>query len=196
MDARSLRTREALREAVLGLAEQQPIGDVSVAALCRRADVTRDTFYRYADSPVALLAEVLADEIAELSASFTPGTPIGDAERRLLEHVISRAEIYRGAMQPLLAPAIRAELERVVRDGLVQWAQQHPGIAPDEIADDADSVRLAATYAAAGTVGAIELWLREGAHDVDWAVRAILAASPSWWLREIPSPPHMKGEMR
>ena len=38
-------------------------------------------------------------------------------------------------------------------------------------------------YAGAGTVAAIEEWLRTGElDDIDAAARTVIAASPAWWL--------------
>lgn len=183
MDARVLRSRERLHEAVLSLSAATPIADVTASAVCARAGVARDTFYRHAESPVDLLAQALSAEIAE-SMEILPRTDtIGDGERALLEHVRLRAPVYRGAMRPLLAAPIRDNLERSIRSGLELWAQLRPHIVPPAIAADPDAMAYAVAYAAAGTVGAIEQWLRSGDGDVDRAVTRILAASPEWWLR-------------
>lgn len=182
MDARSQRSREALRGAVLRLAERIPISEVTASAICAEAGVTRDTFYRHAESPTALLADALADEIAVAMQVLPRTETIGDGERALISHVHRRAEVYRGAMHPLLAAPVRHALERSIREGLVLWAGLHPHIVPALFADDTSAMRIAVAYAAAGTVGAIEEWLGSGDDDTDRAVRLILAASPEWWL--------------
>jgi AcrR family transcriptional regulator len=183
MDARSRRSRETLREAVLELSTTAPIAEVTASAICARAGVTRDTFYRHAESPVDLLADALAAEIDEARTVLPHTDAIGDGERALLEHVRRRAEVYRGAMHPLLAAPVRHNLERSIRAGLVLWAELHPHIVPAEFADDPAAMRIAVAYAAAGTVGAVEEWLRSDDDDTERAVRLILAASPEWWLR-------------
>lgn len=183
MDARSRRSRELLRAAVLDLAGRMPIADVTVSAICVEAGVTRDTFYRHAESPVDLLADALSAEIAEAMEILPRTDAIGDAERALLEHVARRADVYRGAMHPLLAAPVRSNLERSIRSGLDLWTTLHPEIVPDTFSGDLAAMRIAIAYAAAGTVGSIEEWLRNGDDDIDRAVRVILAASPEWWLR-------------
>lgn len=182
MDARSRRSRESLRTAVLTLAGRTPIADVTASAICREAGVTRDTFYRHADSPVELLADALATEIAEAMEVLPSTGTIGDGERALLAHVQHRLAVYHGAMHPLLAAPVRSNLESSIRSGLELWARMHPGILPAVFAGDEAAMRIATAYAAAGTVGAIEEWVRGGAADVDRAVELILAASPEWWL--------------
>ncbi|MCM3780414.1 hypothetical protein [Microbacterium hydrocarbonoxydans] len=160
-----------------------PIGDVTVAAICVEAGVTRDTFYRHSDSAVALLADALAAEIAEAMEILPRADAIGDGERALLEHVQRRARVYRGAMHPLLAAPVRDNLDRSIRAGLLLWVELHPEILPHAFATDTAALAIAVAYAASGTVGAIEEWLRSGDDDIDRAVRLILAASPEWWLR-------------
>lgn len=183
MDARARRSQEKLRTTVISLAAGAPIAEITVSAICREAGVTRDTFYRHAASPVDLLAVALSAEIDDLMAVLPESEAIGDGERILLEHVRRRAAVYRGAMHPLLAAPVRSNLERSIRGGLVLWARLHPHIVPAVLVDDEPAMTMAIAYAAAGTVGAIEEWLRGDDMDIDRAVEVILAASPEWWLR-------------
>lgn len=182
MDPRSMRSREALRRAALDLAADRPLAELSVAEICRAAGVTRDTFYRHAESAVLLVADALSVELDAVLSDVGDLDSLSVAEGLLLEHVRTRADVYRGALQPALAAPIRAVLERVVAAGLEDWLDRHPEIEPRAI-DDLPAREIAIAYAAGGTIAAIEVWLRSGAGDVAWATRAILAASPEWWLR-------------
>ena len=177
-----MRSRTALRAAVLQLAADKPIGIVSVAEVCRVAGVTRDTFYRHADAPVTLLADALGDELSDMLHRVSELDSLSGAEALLLEHVRSRSDVYRGALAPSLAAPVRANLEGAVAAGLADWLVRHPGSEPAGVRDPG-AREIAIAYAAGGTVAAIEVWLRSGAEDVAWATRAILAASPEWWLR-------------
>jgi len=181
MDPRVRRTQERLRAAAFELASTTRLSQISVTDLCRAAGVTRDTFYRHAAGVAELTADALAAELREVTAALGADAAIGDGERMLLEHVRARAAVYRSAMEPLLAAPVRAGLERSLRQGLEQWVKQRPGIVPAAIAGDATAVSLAVAYAAAGTVGAIEEWLRTDMADLDRAVAVILAASAGWW---------------
>src|SRR5690606_16216548 len=176
-------SREKLRATVIALAAGTPITEITASAICREAGVTRDTFYRHANSPVDLLADALAAEIDAVMTVLPESDAIGDGERVLLEHIRRRADVYRGAMHPLLAAPVRSNLERSIRGGLELWARLHPRIIPAVLDDDQMAMRMAIAYAAAGTVGAIEEWLRSGETDIERAVEVILAASPEWWLR-------------
>ena len=178
-DPRAQRSRAALRAAVLELAASQPVDDLTVAAICRRAEVTRDTFYRHATSPAALLADALAAEIDAIG----PRERLDESERDLWEHVRGRAAVYRGAMNPSLSSTVRARIEQAFRHALAEWLDEHPGALPDALRHEPGGRDLAVAYAAGGTVAAIEHWLRSGDDDIDSAARSVLAASPEWWLR-------------
>lgn len=182
MDARFLRSRTLLHAAVLVLAAEHPVRDISVSELCRRAGVTRETFYRHTPSVPDLLAAALGDELEETMARVPPTAPIGEAERALLAHVAERGAAYRNAMDPLLIAPVRSRLEQFLRAGLADLLERRPALAPTEIAGDPMAIIMAVAYAASGTVGAIEEWLRAGGDDVDRAVAIVLAASPEWWL--------------
>jgi AcrR family transcriptional regulator len=183
MDVRAQRSQERLRSAAIVLAERSAIADVTASAICQAAGVTRDTFYRHADSPLDLLAGALAAEIDALLPEPTEQQAIGESTRALLVHVRDRSAVYRGAMHPLLAAPVRSNLERRIRAGLDAWARLHPRIVPEIFVDDEPAMHVALAFAASGTVGAIEEWLRGDEPDIERAVEVILAAAPEWWQR-------------
>lgn len=190
MDPRFRRSRDALRAAVLELAAGMPVAEVSVTAICREAGVTRTTFYQHAASPTDLLADALGDEIAQVIAMFQDddgsiraGAGFRDSERALLQHIADRAVVYRGALSPHLLPQLRANIERVIRTGLVAHLHRYPSSLPrGVVATDESALHLLAAYAAGGTVAAIELWLVDEPADVERGVRLIFAASPDFWF--------------
>ncbi|NYD66361.1 TetR/AcrR family transcriptional regulator [Agromyces atrinae] len=182
MDPRARRTRERLRSAALERASNERLSQISVADVCRTAGVTRDTFYRHVSSVEELVADALAHEIAEATAGLPDDAAIGDGERVLLEHVRRRADVYRSAMDPVLAARVRASLEDALREGLLGWVERRPNIVPAEIAGDDAAMRMAIAYAAGGTIAAIEQWLRDDELDVERAVQIVLASSAAWWL--------------
>jgi AcrR family transcriptional regulator len=58
LDARVVRTREALREAMIALAAEQPLDAITVRAIAARAGVGYATFFRHYVDKEALLADV------------------------------------------------------------------------------------------------------------------------------------------
>src|ERR1700736_5666426 len=58
-DPRITRTVRAFEQAIVELASQQPVSQITVADLADRAGVTRATFYNRYGSPLELLIQVL-----------------------------------------------------------------------------------------------------------------------------------------
>jgi len=105
------------------------------------------------------------------------------AERALLAHVAEYAATYRNAMEPQLAAPLRANLEGLIRESLVRHLQRYPETLPPVVdPSDRTAVELIAAFSAAGTVGAVEVWLGEEPLDVDRGVELVLAASPRFWF--------------
>ena len=192
---RQTRTKSALALAVLELAAETPIADITVTALAQRAGITRETFYKHSSGIVDVLADSLASELAiigEANNALPATLPTGDSVFRrpteqLVEHLVARANVYRNAMNPRLDARIRELLTEYISLGLLTHLDAHPEIAPsiNGRAPDAFGRVALAAYAAAGTVGVLEEWLaRVGgseAVDHDELTEVILAAAPEWW---------------
>lgn len=104
--SRALRTRAALRRALLGECAQRPPAEISVAALVRRAGVGRATFYlHYADLEalaVDACADVVRDAVDALHAwrgtpdPVAPPLPLIDFFTGLTPH----AGLYKALLSP------------------------------------------------------------------------------------------------
>jgi len=62
-DPRITRTEQALAQAIVQLASERPVSQITVADLAERAGVTRATFYNRYSSPLELLIQVLAADL-------------------------------------------------------------------------------------------------------------------------------------
>jgi len=108
-----VRTRAALRAAILELAAQEDVSELSVVEVARRAGINRVTFYDHATSPAALLVAVLADELDEIRAALLDrdttdsGVPaaapdpldlVDRVARAVAAHVERHAAIYERAL--------------------------------------------------------------------------------------------------
>src|ERR1700732_2251370 len=62
-DPRITRTVRAFEQAIVELASQQPVSQITVADLADRAGVTRATFYNRYGSPLELLIQVLCADL-------------------------------------------------------------------------------------------------------------------------------------
>ncbi|WP_430645165.1 TetR/AcrR family transcriptional regulator [Agromyces sp. GXS1127] len=189
MDPRQARTRAVLQEAVLETVERMPLADVSVAALARGAGISRDTFYRHASSVADVLADALENRLDAAIAEFTTFDGIARerferAEHRLFAHVAEHRRIYLNSMGPGLAEPVHGMLVGRIESALADYLDEHPDVAPIAAGhlSRAEHHALYAAYGAAGTVGVIEHWLRDGAAgDADDIARSTLAVSAPWW---------------
>ncbi|BBB65225.1 TetR family transcriptional regulator [Undibacterium sp. YM2] len=105
-DRRILKTRLALREALLNLLTECAWDELSIQEICERANVGRSTFYLHFDSKDALLSESLNDLRDALIAhtdlhtevrafAFLPGLLAHMEEnRRVFRNVIGRRSGY------------------------------------------------------------------------------------------------------
>lgn len=192
MDPRARRSRDRLTAAVLAVAETGRIDDVSVSEVARAAGVTRDTFYRHSGSVVDLLAIALHEKLEAYLMEYIgadmppPGELRGvlaTAEAGLLRHVASYGPVYRTALFGQNGAPVRRSLAAFLTDNIVLALRSYPEIAPLPVGElDDQSARMIASYAASGTIGAIEVWLESGdLDDVDGAVATIAAGAPTWW---------------
>jgi AcrR family transcriptional regulator len=201
MDARHRRSRAKLADAVLRLASERPIDEVTASEIAAAAGVNRSTFYAHAASPLALLESVLRDELDALRDRHLASVPrAGAAEAvtavtlAVLENIESHAPIYeRGLLadaggghrgETSLRPMLAAHFEESSR----QLLAQHALFPSDE--DEAADPLLAAMvgpFVANGSVGAIASWLEQPEpRDPEAFLRSYRRLVPSWF----PLAPH------
>lgn len=95
-----LRTREALRDALLSLLPELGWDHVDVATLCERADIGRSTFYLHYTDKTALLRGAFDDLQTHLLAPAPGITPEPDFPflPGLLAHVHEQREVFRALL--------------------------------------------------------------------------------------------------
>lgn len=77
-DARVVRSRAALRAALLELLADHPLDQITIRQISARAGSGYATFFRHYPDKAALLADIAEDEIAELFARSLPMTVARD----------------------------------------------------------------------------------------------------------------------
>lgn len=106
VDRRSLRTRTALRDALLELIAERGWDDIAVNDVCKRANIGRSTFYLHYPNKDALLQGGLEGLQAELQRqtrawpdNANPGTEALEGFHfaiELIEHVHEQRKVFRG----------------------------------------------------------------------------------------------------
>ncbi len=71
-DARAVRTREALRGALLSLLKRKPLDEINIREIATEAGIGHATFYRHHPTKEALLHDLAADEVQSLVGLTAP----------------------------------------------------------------------------------------------------------------------------
>jgi AcrR family transcriptional regulator len=190
--------RSRLRAAVLDVAGHARIEDAVVSQIVRRAGVTRATFYKHAMNPVALLTQVLGEEITAVADSV-----LGEARRRRLDpraayeltarafmtHVTAHDAVYRTGLgrepsSPGLLLMLCDHFTRQLR-GILRPGDGGPGApAPGDVLPGYDQpvVDMCIAHAAYGGVGLLTQWLRSGVKDPEPLLHVATNALPAFWF--------------
>jgi AcrR family transcriptional regulator len=171
--------------AIVELASERPISQVTIADLADRAGVTRATFYNHYSSPLQLLIQVLLADLERVHRlEDERRTEGGRSAAQILRLSIADVADHIERFKPvyLLAvhdPADGGVYEALVRhftDYAVAFIAQctHPDL-PDADHD------LMAQFVAHGFAGAIKAWLSDSSVAEADLVGAALACAPVWW---------------
>jgi AcrR family transcriptional regulator len=182
MDARIVRTRRSLQQALFDLAAESGIDHVSVSQIAERAGVNRSTFYQHYSDKETLLADafdLVAEEAgAKLEGIVEPSAEPPQALVDFLAHIDSHADLYRRVfLEPgygVVLARLRGQIHRAV-DGASQ-RQAGKGF---EVPLD-----VLAAGVAGSIIGVIGAWLgREPHASVDeaalWVWRVVLGPTPA-----------------
>ena len=188
-DARQRRTHQALVAAILDLATEHPLRDVSVSQLARTAGVHRSTVYQHADSPQALLSDAFMEELDALRDEYVVGQTgqgLAEAQRLIvmavLEHLESHATIYR---RELVDPS--NHLHAMLRDHFhdsVRYMLDTYDLGPTSLNGVPERMfrDLTSRWFADASVGAMTAWLMAPAPrdpELYWKTTRLL--TPDWW---------------
>ena len=123
MDPRITRSRAALHEAVIALAGEQALDDITVADITTRAGVNRSTFYQHFSDKGELLADALEAAVDAATAPLKamgpaePTDPMPPALLTYLEHIRDHASLYRRVLGDHGSGVVASQL----RGWLLKW---------------------------------------------------------------------------
>jgi AcrR family transcriptional regulator len=184
-DRRTLRTVAAIEAAVREALREVPLDELTVAEVCRRAEVGRPSFYTHFGSIPELLAQMLTVEIDEMLP--IPGVEnvatellepaLTDNLAAALELVARDRELYRSVFASASSGALRGTLESAigtrVRNIIFIW--QERGLVGEV------DLAVAVPFATGGITRAIEAWAFDDATDAPARALAIRDQLPRWW---------------
>jgi AcrR family transcriptional regulator len=179
MDPRIARTRRSLQEALLELARERELDDISVADVAERAGVNRSSFYQHYADKETLLADAL-DAVAEEAGAALPTLIETTAEPpdvlvAYLEHLDANAGLYRRVLgehgSAVAVARLRARLQDVVLEGISRSGSA--GFYADLPRD------VVAAGVAGSVLGVLSVWIAMDprpapATAADWLWRVLL----------------------
>ena len=165
-DTRVQYTKARFAEAMVTLLERQPIGSVSVKALCEEAGLNRGTFYLHYNEPIDLLREMEWAFATRIGFHLPPVGPHSSAEAflRLLtslrqEERLCSVLIGRSG-DPIFLFAVRDKAFSKMEE---QLKTELPGIGDGEL-------RLRFDFLFSGFTGVVSAWLKgNGLTDLETA---------------------------
>ncbi|QKJ20463.1 TetR/AcrR family transcriptional regulator [Microbacterium hominis] len=126
MDPRVARTRQRLQQALLDLAGERPLDEITIGDITERAEVNRSSFYQHYGDKDSLLADaleaVLDAAAAPLRATAAQGEEVGMPPEleEYLRHIADNIALYRRVLGPhgsaVVAARLRRRVELVVRE--------------------------------------------------------------------------------
>jgi AcrR family transcriptional regulator len=161
-DRRVVRSREALRQALLKLMSHKEFGAISITEIVELANYNRGTFYSHYDNKEALLDDIIEELIQHLVKSFRAPYENEDIFRvneltansvKIFEHIDQNAEIYSILLRSNVIPNLREKMFLALKQiSMDELAYAESGINPE----------LLATYSIHALVGLIIHWVEGG----------------------------------
>jgi AcrR family transcriptional regulator len=184
-DPRILRTTRACEQAIVELASQRAVSQITVAELADRAGVTRATFYNRYSSPLELLIQVLFADLGrahQLEAArraegrYSPAQLLRLTTGDVADHIERFKAIYQHALRD---PADNGVYEALVRH-FTDYAMAFIARCTHLDLPDTNHAVMA-QFVANGFAGAIKAWLRDPSVTKADLVEGATACAPTWW---------------
>ena len=152
-------TRRAMQDALIELLRDQPLGSITVKALCERADVNRSTFYAHYASIEELLHDIEDETMAWVTTALEQ--LLAQPDSAGIEHVIERICQYiadnRKHLQVLMSPKADIGFQQQLL-GLI-YSQRGVGEQLQSSAGYPAEAQMRMRFAVSGSIGLLQYWL-------------------------------------
>lgn len=184
-DPRVVRTAQACEVAIVALASERPVSQITIADLADRAGVTRATIYNHYASPLELVIQVLLADLQRAHRLEDERRTVGDrSAEELLRLSIADVADHIERFKPVYGHAVHDPADGGVYEALVRHFTDYAieFIArcthPDLPATNHDVI---AQFVAHGFAGAIKAWISDNSVTKADLVEATVACAPFWW---------------
>ncbi|MFT4235075.1 MAG: TetR/AcrR family transcriptional regulator [Microbacterium sp.] len=179
MDARVVRTRASLQQALLDLALERRLDEITVNDIVERAGVNRSSFYQHYGDKELLLADALEQMILDMPATVIriPTGEIPDELGQYLRLVLEHRSVFRQVLGPNGSIVATERLSRRI-ESIVQEAIAHADVPLPPVPIDVIAAGVTGT-----AMGVISAWVaRDPMPSVD------VAAGWLWTMLTAPVP--------
>ncbi|WP_426594083.1 TetR/AcrR family transcriptional regulator [Cellulomonas sp. McL0617] len=162
VDPRVLRTRRLLQDALLGLAREKALTEITVADVTDRATVNRSTFYQHYPDTDTLLADALDMQASQFGVDLATIVPDAPADQppavmvRYAQLIAENIDLYRDALGPHGSAVAVARLHSRFRE-LILEAMATIGGTPT-VSDIPPQIIAAAL--AGSVIGVFSAWIQ------------------------------------
>ncbi len=160
IDRRITSTKEALRTSLLKIMREQPISSIPVKAICKRANISRGTFYLHYRSPYDLLEEIEREFFADLKQvveqELGPEPDMVRFLRDILKVLLDHKDTTIVNFSPYGHLGIQTVITGLIHDRLIGiWRYEFPYVGMDLF-------EYAYSFCSAGAMGIVQTWVGNG----------------------------------
>jgi len=166
LDRRVLKSKRALKEALLALMHKKSFKEITITDIVQKADLNRGTFYKHYTYKEDLLNEIIEDITIDLVASYRE--PYKNAETfevskltanaiKVFDHVQKNANFYKLIIHVELLHGFQYKLCEILKELSIQDFH-----APAMEMDSHIDKEIAASYYAYALFGMLVEWIKGG----------------------------------
>jgi AcrR family transcriptional regulator len=160
-DRRLMRTKKALKQAMLDLLKKKDISKVTVTELSERADISRATFYLHYADPYDLLEKIMYELLAQLSAPYGQLLHAWDENSLLVymesiwQYTFNNKDAFKILMNPRSGTQFMERMKKVSLNGALALMKKK------EFNDKAEEYNI--IYNISGSLAVFQKWMDENA---------------------------------